>query len=162
MPVTHVAEQAGSAGNRALKPCKAHGASRSESEPGSASKRKVESGQPFRDGEASIGGEVTGMCTRRALRGGRGQRVPREESRNLGDPACWGIDQKAQLGIHNQLVLHGRKSEGVVVAGKRGNSRGAKGPCWQDAESETCRAVARNRPYGTHPTARRDRSSTWR
>src|SRR4028118_1428153 len=41
MPVTHVAEQAGSAGNRALEPCKAHGASRSESEPGSASKRKL-------------------------------------------------------------------------------------------------------------------------
>jgi hypothetical protein len=151
MPVTHVAEQAGSAGNRALKPCKAHGASRSESEPGSASKRNNESGQPIGEGEARTDGEVTGMCTRRALRGGRGQRVPRERSRNLGDPACWGVDQKARLGMHNQLVLHGRKSEGVVVAGKRGNARGAKDPCWQYAESETCRAACEKSPLRYTP-----------
>jgi RNA-directed DNA polymerase len=41
--------------------------------------------------------------------------------------------------MHNQLVLHGRAAEGSVVAGKRGNSRGAKGPCPWDAESETRR-----------------------
>lgn len=31
---------------------------------------------------------------------------------------------------------HGRASEGVIVAEKRGNARGAKGPHRQDAESE--------------------------
>jgi hypothetical protein len=86
------------------------------------------------------------MSTHPALRGERGQRVPRERPRNLGDPACWGIDPEVRLGMHNQLVLHGRKSEGAVVAGKRGNSRGAKGPCWQYAESETCRAACEKSP----------------
>ena len=44
-----------------------------------------------------------------------------------------------RLGIHNQCVLHGRAAEGAIVAGKRGNSRGAKGPHRRDAESETRR-----------------------
>src|SRR5215207_400590 len=149
MPVTHVAEQAGSAGNRALKPCKAHGASRSESEPGSASKRYNESGQPFRDGEASTGGEDTGMCTRRALRGGRGQRVPREGSRNLRRPGVPGSCPRVRLGMHNQHVLHGRAAEGSVVAGKRGNSRGAKGPCRTGCEVRNEeRPLASRRHYG--------------
>ena len=43
------------------------------------------------------------------------------------------------MGNHNQRVLRGRAAEGAVVAGKRGNSRGAKGPCRWDAESETRR-----------------------
>ena len=46
---------------------------------------------------------------------------------------------RVRLGMHNQLVLHGRAADGSVVAGKRGNSRGAKGPCPWDAESETRR-----------------------
>ena len=41
--------------------------------------------------------------------------------------------------MHNQRVLHGRAAEGSIVAGKRGNSRGAKGPRPWDAESETRR-----------------------
>lgn len=41
--------------------------------------------------------------------------------------------------MHNQCVLHGRAAEGAIVAGKRGNSRGAKGPHRWDAESETRR-----------------------
>ncbi len=44
-----------------------------------------------------------------------------------------------RLGIHNQFVPHGRAAEGAIVAGKRGNSRGAKGPRRRDAESETRR-----------------------
>ena len=44
-----------------------------------------------------------------------------------------------RLGIHNQPVLHGRVAEGAIVAGKRGNSRGAKCPRRRDAESETRR-----------------------
>jgi RNA-directed DNA polymerase len=51
---------------------------------------------------------------------------------------------KARLGIHNQLELHGRAAEGAIVAGKRGNSRGAKGPHRWDAESETRRGRLRN------------------
>jgi hypothetical protein len=41
--------------------------------------------------------------------------------------------------MHNQRVLHGRAAEGAIVAGKRGNARGAKGPHRRDAESETRR-----------------------
>ena len=44
-----------------------------------------------------------------------------------------------RLGIHNQSVLHERVAEGAIVAGKRGNARGAKGPRRRDAESETRR-----------------------
>ena len=44
-----------------------------------------------------------------------------------------------RLGIHNQCVLHVRVAEGAIVAGKRGNARGAKGPRRRDAESETRR-----------------------
>lgn len=46
---------------------------------------------------------------------------------------------KVRLGIHNQPVLHGRAAEEAIVAGKRGNSRGAKGLHRWDAESETRR-----------------------
>jgi hypothetical protein len=89
--------------------------SRSASEPVSASKRKDESGQPSEGGEARTSDEVTGMSSHSALRGGRGRRASRERSRNLGGPACWGSEPEAGLGIHNQLPLHVRESEGVVV-----------------------------------------------
>lgn len=52
-----------------------------------------------------------------------------------------------RLGNHNQPVLHGRAAEGAIVAGKRGNSRGAKGPRRRDAESEMRRD--RLREYAT-------------
>ena len=41
--------------------------------------------------------------------------------------------------MHNQPEPHGRAAEGAIVAGKRGNSRGAKGPDRLDAESEARR-----------------------
>jgi RNA-directed DNA polymerase len=44
-----------------------------------------------------------------------------------------------RLGMHNQCVLHVRVAEGSIVAGKRGNARGAKGPRRWGAESETRR-----------------------
>lgn len=37
------------------------------------------------------------------------------------------------VGIHNHRECPGRESEGLVVAGKRGNSRGAKEPCCKHA-----------------------------
>jgi RNA-directed DNA polymerase len=49
-----------------------------------------------------------------------------------------------RLGNHNQRVLHVRVAEGSIVAGKRGNARGAKGPHRRDAESETRRDRLRN------------------
>ena len=79
-------------------------------------------------------------CAPVELSGVVGDSAYRERSRGTWEIRRAGVlTKKAQLGIHNQLVLHGRKSEGIVVAGKRGNSRGAKGPCPWDAESETRR-----------------------
>ena len=46
---------------------------------------------------------------------------------------------QGRLGMHNESGRPGRESEGVVVARKRGNGRGAKGPCHEDAESDTWR-----------------------
>ena len=125
----------------ALEPCEADDMSRSESESGSASRHQDESGQPFEDGEASTSDEDTGKCSHSALRGEREQRVSRERSRNLRGPACGGIVPEEWAGIHNRLALHGRESEEAIVAGKRGNSRGAKGLHWQYAESETWRTA---------------------
>jgi len=135
--------------------------SRSASEPVSASKHQDESGQPSRYGEARTGDEVTGMCSHSALRGERGQRASRERSRNLGGPPCWGFEPAAPLGIHNQCGLHARESEGVVVAGKRGNSRGAKGPCRQYAESAT-RGSAWRKPTTVQYSPGEDRGSSGR
>src|SRR5262249_15109409 len=53
--------------------------------------------------------------------------------RNLGDPTvcdeytAWGQSNRRRESI--TTVVHDRKSEGVIVARKRGNSRGAKDPC---------------------------------
>ena len=82
-------------------PCKAYGASRSESEPDSASKREIGSGQPSGAGEASMGDEDTGKGSRPASRGCWGQRVPRERRRNLRDPACGGSCPEVTSEIHN-------------------------------------------------------------
>ena len=48
------------------------------------------------------------------------QRVGKEKSSNLGDPA-----DGSKVGVVHRP--HPRKSEGIVVAGKQGNSCGAKG-----------------------------------
>src|SRR5829696_2290063 len=64
-------------------------------------------------------------CAPVELSGVVGDSAYRERSRGTWEIRRAGVlTKKAQLGIHNQLVLHGRKSEGIVVAGKRGNSRG--------------------------------------
>ncbi|NQS97294.1 MAG: hypothetical protein HQ591_02460 [candidate division Zixibacteria bacterium] len=42
-----------------------------------------------------IGGEATSVCSRRTLRGGLGQRVPTDQSRNLGDPTRCGTSHNA-------------------------------------------------------------------
>lgn len=44
-------------------------------------------------------------------------------------------------GIHNPRACRGRESEGLVVAGKRGNARGAKEPCCKHANINEERAA---------------------
>ena len=60
-------------------------------------------------------------------RGGWRQRVGKEKPMNLRDPADGG-----KVGVDHRP--HRRESEGIVVAGKQGNSCGAKGSC---CKSET-------------------------
>ena len=52
-----------------------------------------------------------------------------ERMRVLGDPA-WRVGRlrNALVGIHNGERGHGRESDRLIVAAKRGNARGAKGP----------------------------------
>ena len=64
--------------------------------------------------------EVTLECNWRASRGGWRQRVGKEKSRNLRYPADGG-----KVGVVHRCRR--RESEGIVVAGKQGNSCGAKG-----------------------------------
>jgi hypothetical protein len=68
----------------------------------------------------AIIGEATLERSRWAPRGDWRQRVGKEKSSNLGDPADGG-----KVGVDQRL--HRRESEGIVVAGKQGNSCGAKG-----------------------------------
>ena len=65
-------------------------------------------------------GEATGMCSRRACRGERGQRAGTERPRNLGDPAqqdARGVRRRA--GRHNHTRGCGWESERLIVAKKR-------------------------------------------
>jgi hypothetical protein len=70
----------------------------------------------------AIVGEAALECSRWAPRGDWRQRVGKEKSSNLGDPA----DGSKGGVVHRSSR---RKSEGIVVAGKQGNSCGAKGSC---------------------------------
>jgi hypothetical protein len=95
-------------------------ASRNAIELDSASLHKVGAANlPDRTPPAIVG-EAALECSRRTPRGDWRQRVGKEKSSNLGDPAAGckvGVDHRA----------YRRESEGIVVAGKQGNSCGARG-----------------------------------
>jgi len=75
------------------------------------------------------GGEETGASMRRAFRGAWGQRAEKDSSRNLGDPAVWKRQGNRRFaGIHNRDATPARESVRLIVAEKRSNVRGAKGP----------------------------------
>ena len=77
-----------------------------------------------------IGGEETGTSNRRTCRGDWGERAPKERSDR------WEIRRDVQeetngqrrQGNHNLPNGHGRKSDRLIRAMKRGNARRAKGP----------------------------------
>jgi hypothetical protein len=81
--------------------------------------------------------EATSTCSGWATRGGRGQRASTDQPRNLRDPTrrdlsrAWGGRNRRRKSL--TAVGRGRESEGAIVVWKRGNSRGAKGPCRIDA-----------------------------
>ena len=95
-------------------------ASRNASELDSASLHKVGAANLQDWTKPAIVGEAALECSRRAPRGDWIQRAGKEKSSNLGDPADGG-----KVGVVHRPRR--RESEGIVVAGKQGNSCGAKG-----------------------------------
>ena len=95
---------------------------------GSASLRLDGSGQPAKEGEASIVWEATTQSTKRTPRGGRRQRAPKEQ------PGTWetrfGASRRQPLtGSHNRWWGRIAVSDGLIVAVKSRLSRdGAKEP----------------------------------
>jgi len=68
----------------------------------------------------ATGGEATGKSSRRAFRGGWGQRAGKERPRNLGDPVqCDGLRVVDGVGRHNHTGGCGRESDRLIVARKR-------------------------------------------
>ena len=105
--------------------------SRNANELDSASLRKVGVANLPDWTKPAIIGEATLVRSRWAPRGGWRQRAGKEKSRNLRDPS-----RPARLAVRRDVnpSRPGRESEGIVVAGKQGNSCGAKG---SHCESET-------------------------
>jgi hypothetical protein len=60
---------------------------------------------------------------------------------NLGDPLRQPRQRQPVLEIHNRERCRGGESDGLVVAGKRGNARGAKEPCCKHADINEERAA---------------------
>lgn len=94
-------------------------ASRSGSEPGSASVHNLSVASLPNELKPAIGGEETSASTRRTLRGERGQRAGTDRSRNLGDPPEWGRRPQRREGRHNLPEGSGRESDRPIVARKR-------------------------------------------
>jgi hypothetical protein len=106
----------------------------SASEPESASKRKVGSGQGPRLLEASICHEAMVTSSGRTPRGGRGQRVSIREHPEPGRPTPAAARNKTEGKIEREEItakIAGWESERPIVALKRSNFRGAKGP-WHE------------------------------
>ena len=95
-------------------------ASRNESELDSASLRYTGAANLPEMAKPATVGEATLERNRQAPRGGWRQRVGKEKPRNLRDPSDGG-----KVGVDHRPQR--RESEGIVVAGKQGNSCGAKG-----------------------------------
>ena len=74
------------------------------------------------------GGEATGTSSHRTFRGGWGQRAWIDQSRSLGGPAGWEFKATNALREYITVVRPSRESERPIIAKKRGNVRGAKGP----------------------------------
>jgi hypothetical protein len=80
----------------------------------------------------AIGGEATNAGIRQDARGDWGERATTEHARHPGEPLrspvpTVGTGQGTQ-GSHNLRIPRRRQSGRLIVAVKRGNSRGAKGP----------------------------------
>ncbi len=91
--------------------------------------------------------------------GSKGTAHAKRESWELRGPSQSGVVPQRQAGIHNRSGVLVRKSDGAVVAEKRGNSRGAKGPCRYHVEARgvslpACRLYLRLRFFKGQAEAR--------
>jgi hypothetical protein len=114
-------------GNRTVEAPQTEDASRSASEPVSASLHICESAIPPERVKPATGGGATSQRIRRARRGDSGRRVSRDWP---GTREVRHIEGDGLNGGREDITVHGvcRKSDRLIVASKRGNSRGAKGP----------------------------------
>src|SRR3990170_7687214 len=75
------------------------------------------------------------------LSGVVGDGACRQVSRGTWETRQSGWQTQRTAGIHNRGSGSGRESERLIVAKKRGNACGAKGPCWRHAEQEEGRTA---------------------
>jgi hypothetical protein len=107
-------------------------ASRSASEPETASLHKLRSANLSNEPKPEIRREVMFTSNGGDLRGHRGQRAGKVWLGRLGDPCCRFRDKRNKTWTETiRSVLVAGESERPIVAEKRGNARGAKGP-WQE------------------------------
>ena len=106
--------------------------SRSASEPERASLNKVRSANLSDEPKPEIRREAMFTSNGGDLRGQRGQRAGKVGLGRLGDPCCRFRDKRDKTRTETiRAVLGAGESERPIVAKKRGNARGAKGP-WQE------------------------------
>lgn len=106
--------------------------SRSASEPEPASLNKVKVASLSGMMKPAIRREETFASNGGAFRGERGQRAGKEGLGRLGDPRRQSRKERGKARAESIRRAPGvGESERPIVAGKRGNARGAKGP-WQE------------------------------
>lgn len=90
-------------------------------------------------------GEVMSESTHSTIRGDWGGRVLKDYRQVPGDPRrCARIEvvkAQSQMGNHNHLSCRMRESERPIVARKRGNACGAKGPYFSCVSNEERRTA---------------------
>jgi len=120
-------------------------ASRSTSEPDSASLRKSRTANLSEMPKPDTCREEIFTNSGGVLRGGWGQRVGKVELGRLGDPCRRFREERNKRRVKSiRRDLMARESERPIVAKKRGNARGAKGPWSCGTNSEADAADWRN------------------
>ena len=119
--------------------------SRSASEPETASLHKVRAANPSDVPKPEIRREEIFTNSGGVLRGERGQRAGKVRLGRLGDPCRRPREERGEACAESIRRAPGvGESERTVVARKRGNARGAKGPWRYQAEQEEQRPACRN------------------
>ena len=135
-------------------------ASRSASKPDSASLSLVRSANLSEKPKPKIRREATFTSSGGDLRGGWGQRTGTVWLGRLGDPGRWLRQKRSEACAESiRRTLGVGESERPIVAKKRGNARGAKGPWQNGADSKRTgaawsganRSYYRRHAHGTDP-----------